>query len=145
MRLAPLLLFAVLPGCSGLGLTCYNGQCGEVPLGALLMEPEEGIDFGKVRKNTEAEPEELVLVADGGRTALVEVYFDNTSSDAFSLGKLPLPRVLSPDEEFPVEISFTPYSNGEFNGTLIVHIDGANGEEELPVVVQGVGCEGDAC
>jgi hypothetical protein len=142
MRILIPLLIAMTIGCGDMGLAQFDsGALGQPALG---VDPEGDIRFGRVSPSIpKSALEEVVLYSAGDSTlAIVDVYLDESSSGAYALrDDLPLPLRLEPGREFPVELRFAPYAQGNFAGELVVLFDDGTAEgESVRIPVHGEGC-----
>ena len=136
-------LFAtLLTGCGTLGLDYAS-------LGDMRAEldivPGGQIAFESTSPDAKSAIEEVLFASVGDLPVnLIDVYLDDSTSQAFSLPDgLPLPLRLEPGDDYPVEMTFSPYGVGQYSGVLTVVMD-VDGE---PLVttrrVVGAGCGDD--
>ncbi len=143
MRTLIPLFAATMMGCGTVGLEAFDTGGEGSPL--LGVDPDGDLSFGRVSPAKEKSAVEEVLLYSAGDTtlAIVDVYLNESSSGAYTVrNDLPLPLLLQPGGEFPVEVRFAPFAVGSFSGELVVLFD--NGTEEgesarIPIV--GQGCE----
>ena len=127
MRNLLLILGLSISGCGSYGLQVFDTGGASSTLG---IDPMGGIEFGEHSPALEKSVrKEVVLWVDGDAPlAIVDVYLEGASSDAFSISdELPLPIRLQPEGDFPLQLRFAPYAKGSFRGELVILIDDGTG------------------
>lgn len=137
------LTLALSTACGGVGLTRFDsGQSDSMKLG---VDPEGEIRFGQVSAAlNKSVVEEVVLYSAGSTTlTIIDVYLDESSSSAYSIGgSLPLPVRLEPGRDFPLQLRFRPDEAGSHSAGLVILIeDGSETGESTRIEVVGQGCE----
>jgi hypothetical protein len=158
------LIASLAAGCGQMGLSQFNLPDGAAALEICFPEGEifgcgeacsgSDLNFGAVDLTVGPISEQVMLESTGeSQVAVIDVYFAEFTSNAFSLGNLPLPITLDqcngidaePDVQvpwgFPVVVEFTPDAIGQFSGKLLVEQDVGDGEIEVhTVAIVGEGC-----
>lgn len=141
-RLFVLSIAGLVSGCGTLGLD--YASLGDMRA-QLDIVPGGQITFESTSSDAKSAIEEVLFASVGELPVnLIDIYLDETSSQAFNLpDDLPLPLRLEPGDDYPVEMSFSPYGVGLYSGNLTVVLD-VDGE---PLVttrrVVGTGCSDD--
>ena len=135
-----------------LALSLYTSACEDVGLaeynyetdGALLsIDPLGDVEFARTDPEETGAYEEVLLWAAGDEVVpIIDVFLEDYSSSAFDIrGDLPLPLLLEPGAEFPVEVTFEPYAVGQFTGAIVVQVDVEGEVVELSRRLVGQGCD----
>jgi hypothetical protein len=130
---------SLLVGCGTLGLDYASLDDMQAQLDIV---PGGQITFESTSSEAKSAIEEVLFASIGELPVnLIDIYLDDTSSQAFNLpDDLPLPLRLEPGDDYPVEMTFSPYGVGQYSGNLTVVLD-VDGE---PLVttrrVVGSGC-----
>lgn len=137
-------LVIVLAACSNLGLDAFSVDTGSGTEGSVLeIVPTGEVDFGSMSPDSPSAFQDITLKSTGDQqVAIIDVYLDEMTSQAFQLTSddLPLPIRLQPGKDFPVTVSFSPYAVGQFTGTFVVETDDGGDLLEQTRPLLGDGC-----
>ena len=115
-----------LGACSPIGLDQFSSPA---MVGVLQVTPEGDVSFGSVQRGTQSTQDVSMLNIGVSKVYIIDVYLDSYSDAAFGIASdLPLPLILSPDDEFSVTVFFQPNKVADFAGALTIRIDTGDGE-----------------
>ncbi len=130
----------LLAGCDEVGLDTLGKEL----VGPVLeVEPAGDIAFGGAAFGGAGTTATLTLLSVGDEDLhILDVAYDEDTPDAFGISDdLPLPLLLPPGREFPIELYFAPEAVGSYNGWIVVTVVSEDGSRELTRRVLGQGCD----
>jgi len=136
-----MMLLVILIGCGSIGLeTTYDPSLSS----GLEIEPMGTISFGNYDFGGDGGVETMTLFSVGDKDlAIIDIWFGDRTDDEFDFNSddLPLPLMLAPGENFPLNIAFMPDSVGNYDGEVWVLVDGPSGGQEVSRRLKGQGCD----